>query len=298
MVVGPEKLSRGALMVGNWKMAMTQSASVALSRRIHLGISDRKLDQVTNLKVGIAPSPMCVRPVIEGLGGYFPDARFLVGGQSFYAEEGVKDGNKVFIYEGAFTGETSLPQLLESGAQFSILGHSELRAIDGYGVKGLNLTDKMLNKRLLAGLEFVGEQKLSNFFFIYCVGETLAQREAKQEISVLRGQIETGLNNVASADIVKVRLAYEPVWAIGTGKTATAKQANDMAAWIRELIESQYGREVADRQIVQYGGSMNPKNVTEFMSQPDIDGGLIGGAALKVDEFLGISQQTAELYKG
>jgi triosephosphate isomerase len=176
---------------------------------------------------------------------------------------------------GAFTGEISAKMLSELGIHLCIVGHSERRQYFGE-------TDETVNRRLRAVL---GEWMTC----IVCVGETLSERESDETFRVIRRQVEGALAGIPAADMKRVVLAYEPVWAIGTGKTATAEQANEVCAFIRGVIEELYGETVASTTRIQYGGSMNAKNAAELLSQPDIDGGLIGGASLKAHDFAAIA---------
>ena len=297
---------RTALMVGNHKMNLGIVKANHLAVQIKDGVLANKLHNQDKVRYGMAVSPVCLLPVIKALRPdkmqYMQENPILVGGQSFYVEVGKT--------RGAFTGETSIEHLADlyysDRADFSILGHSETRNIPDYGVKGLALTDGMLNERLLAALKYLNEHPddisrefLKDFFVIFCVGETLAQNEAGKTMEALKAQFEIGLNGVSEADMgSRIVLAYEPVWAIGTGKSATPEQANDTIAYIRSLVTSGFSREIAEKLLIQYGGSMNPKNVKALMSQPDIDGGLIGGASLKAEDFLTLLMQTSEIYNG
>ena len=295
MAISEAKMQRGALMVGNWKMVLGQRASRGLAQEIGRGIVERGLNQQSRVRYGIAPSSMCIEGVRVALDGFH--SNILVGGQSFYA--GLSE--KGPIIEGAYTGETSLPQLKEAGAQFSIIGHSERRGIVGYGVRGAAETNAILNEKLRAGLAFVGDTpELSNFFYIFCVGETLQQMEAGHTGVVLTEQTQVGLDKVAqqSMDDGRVVIAYEPVWAIGTGKSASPAPANDSVGLIRSLVEKMYGREIAKKLMALYGGSMNLQNMASLMEQSEIDGGLVGGAFLKAPDSVGMLSQTSEIYKG
>lgn len=293
MVLPAGKEFRGAWMVGNWKMAMPQRRSLQLASDIGLEIVKKDLNKQNRVRFGLAPSPMCIQPVIMALDGLH--SNIMVGSQGFYAEKG-KGG---FVYEGAFTQETSLPQIRDAGARFSLLGHSETRDIEDYGVKGLRLTDAMLNERLRAGLAFLNEnESLRDFFIIYCVGETLKQRDEGNTKSVLMEQIQEGFEGVSDGDMKRIVVAYEPVWAIGTGKTASKDEANHAAGYIRAYFKAIYSAGVAEGLRILYGGSMNPKNVAELMAQEYIDGGLIGGASLNVPDFLSILEQTSQIYNG
>lgn len=175
--------------------------------------------------------------------------------------------------KGAYTGEVSAPMVKSTGAQYVILGHSERRQYFGEN-----------NELLLAKTRIALENGLKP---IFCVGEVLEERENGTYSDVVRGQVEA-LFSLSAEDFGKIVIAYEPVWAIGTGKTATADQAQDMHAHIRKVIAEKYGKEVADDTSILYGGSCKPGNARELFAKADVDGGLIGGAALKADSFLGI----------
>ncbi len=182
--------------------------------------------------------------------------------------------NMFFEDKGAFTGEISASMLLSAGCDYVILGHSERRAIFNESNEWIN---KKIHKALSSGLKP-----------IFCVGETLEERESGTMKDVLREQITAGLKDVSSAQMEEIIVAYEPVWAIGTGKTASPEQAEEVHKFIRDLIEEMFNKEVADGLVIQYGGSVKPNNAKELLSQPNIDGALIGGAALKSDSFIDI----------
>lgn len=179
--------------------------------------------------------------------------------------------NVHFAEKGAYTGEISAEMLKEFGVEYVIIGHSERRQYFGE-------TDKTVNMRLVQALK----KQLKP---IVCVGETLDERNAGKTELVLRTQLEGGLENISAEDMKNVVIAYEPVWAIGTGVTATAEQANTTIKYIRKLLAKMYTRPVANKVRIQYGGSMNAKNAAELMAMSDIDGGLIGGASLKAEDF-------------
>lgn len=172
---------------------------------------------------------------------------------------------------GAFTGEISAPMLKELGVEYVILGHSERRQYFGE-------TSLTVNQRLKAALE-------GNLKVIMCVGESLSDREAGITQNVIAIQTKIGLNNISKEDMKNIVIAYEPVWAIGTGKTATSDQANEVNEYIREVIASIFDKETANKTTIQYGGSMNANNAAELLSKENIDGGLIGGASLKSEDF-------------
>lgn len=187
----------------------------------------------------------------------------------------IKIGAQNMHYEnsGAFTGEVAPANLVEIGMDYVIIGHSERR--EYYGE-----TDETCNKKVLKAIE-VGIDP------ILCCGETLEEREADKTMDEVKGQIVAGLAGVKAEDLAKVVIAYEPIWAIGTGKTATAEQANEVIAYIRQVVRDIYG-DLADQVRIQYGGSVKPANVAEIMGQSDIDGALVGGASLKPADFLGL----------
>lgn len=189
------------------------------------------------------------------------------------------DNNKVEIYtqdmseyeSGAYTGEISAEMVKSVGANGSIIGHSERRQYHGE-------TDSHCNRKVKLALD-------KGLTPIYCNGETLDQRKSGQHFDVVKNQTETALFTLSADEIKKVVIAYEPVWAIGTGETATPEQAQEIHKYIRGLIAAKYGQDVADEVSILYGGSVKPNNAREIFSQPDIDGGLIGGAALKIEDF-------------
>lgn len=175
---------------------------------------------------------------------------------------------------GAYTGEVSAAMVASTGAKYVILGHSERRQY-------YNETSETLREKVALALE-------NGLTPIFCIGEVLKEREDGTYNDVVRRQVEEGLFNLSPEDFSKIILAYEPVWAIGTGKTATADQAEDMHAFIRSTIADKYGEEIADNTSILYGGSCKPSNAAELFAKPDVDGGLIGGASLKAEDFMGI----------
>ena len=175
---------------------------------------------------------------------------------------------------GAYTGEVSASMVASTGAKYVILGHSERRAY-------YHETPEILKEKVLLALD-------NNLTPIFCIGEVLEEREAGKHFEVVKSQIENSLFNLSAEEFGKIVLAYEPVWAIGTGKTATAAQAQEMHAFIRATLAAKYGKTVADNCSILYGGSCKPSNAKELFANPDVDGGLIGGAALEVESFMGI----------
>ena len=180
---------------------------------------------------------------------------------------------------GAYTGEVSAAMIASTGAEYVILGHSERRSYYGE-------TDAILVKKVERALE----NKLE---VIFCVGEVLAERESNKHFEVVKSQLENGLFNLSADQFSHIVIAYEPVWAIGTGKTATSAQAQEMHAFIRGVLAEKYGKEVADNTSILYGGSCNAKNADELFANPDVDGGLIGGASLKAADFFEIIKARA-----
>ena len=244
------KTLRKAVIAGNWKMNKTPSEAKALIKEMKPLVKDADCDVV-----------LCV-PYID-----IPAAVEAAKGSN------IKIGaeNIHFKASGAFTGEVSADMLKEAGVEYVIVGHSERRTYFGE-------TDQTVNLRALAALN-------AGFKTIICVGETLEQRELGYTETLLKFQTKMALTNVTKEQLANVIIAYEPVWAIGTGKTATADQADEVCGIIRETIRGLYGAEVADAIRIQYGGSMNAGNAAELLAKPNIDGGLIGGASLKPDDF-------------
>jgi len=192
----------------------------------------------------------------------------------------VKLGAQNMFYEesGAYTAEISADMLKSVGCEYVILGHSERRVI-------FNESDELINKKIKTALAKALKP-------IFCVGELLEQRESGETMKVVSSQIEKGLEGITAEQMKNVIIAYEPVWAIGTGKTATPKQAQEVHSFIRELVAKKYSTSVAEGLIIQYGGSVKPDNSSELLSQKDIDGALVGGACLKADSFLSIIAST------
>ncbi|MCG2706684.1 MAG: triose-phosphate isomerase, partial [Candidatus Omnitrophica bacterium] len=185
--------------------------------------------------------------------------------------------------EGAFTGEISPLMLKDTGCRFVIIGHSERRQYFGE-------TNESVNKKIKAALRH-------GLISIVCVGETLQEREKGRTFEVLDDHIQNGLKDINDEDILKVVIAYEPVWAIGTGKTATSAQAQEAQKYIRDLLIKMYNKGIADIVRIQYGGSVKPENITELLSQPDVDGALVGGASLEMISFSEIVKKAIEVRK-
>jgi len=240
-------------------MNTNRASAVALAR----GIVDRA-DGFSNLDLLVCPPAVYLVPVSEVIAG----SAVALGAQNVYHEP-----------DGAFTGEISTAMLLDIGCRFVIVGHSERRHI-------LGETDADVNRKTLASLA-------AGLVPIVCVGELLAEREAEQTSAVIRRQFEGSLASVPADQIERVVIAYEPVWAIGTGKVATPEQAEEVHADLRRLLAERYNERSAATVRILYGGSVKPGNAGELLSQPNIDGALIGGASLKVDDFLGIAAANA-----
>lgn len=200
------------------------------------------------------------------------DSNIQLGAQDLYGQD-----------EGAFTGEVSPVMLKDLGCKFVIIGHSERRQ---YFAE----TNESVNSKIKGALRH-------NLTPILCVGETLSQRDGGETFKVLDDQIENGLLGITDTDILRIVIAYEPVWAIGTGKTATAHQAQGAQKYIRDLLRKMYNNNVADAVRIQYGGSVKPENIAELMSEPDVDGALVGGASLKVETFAEIVKKGAAVKK-
>ena len=242
---------RTAIIAGNWKMNKTIKEGLEFIEGI-------KGKTEGNAEVLICAPFTLLKDLKEATKG----TNIKIGAQNMHYEN-----------SGAFTGEVAAANLVELEMDYVIIGHSERRQY-------FNETDESCNKKVLKAIE-VGINP------ILCCGETLEEREANKTIEKVKGQIEKGLANVDSKDIEKVVVAYEPIWAIGTGKTATAEQANEVISEIRNVVRAMFG-DLADKVRIQYGGSVKPANVAEIMGQSDIDGALVGGASLKAEYFLGL----------
>lgn len=244
--------SRKKLIAGNWKMNKTSADGVALVRDIVVAVGKQ-----SDVEVVVCP-PFTG---LESAGKALEGSNVKLGAQNMHFEA-----------SGAFTGEISAPMLRAIFATHVILGHSERRTIFGE-------TDELVNKKVLAALK-------NQLRPIFCVGETLAERESGSTLKVVQTQLERGLDGVSKELAASVVIAYEPVWAIGTGKVATTEQAQEVHAFIRGLLTNLFTESVAQKLRILYGGSMKPSNATELLSQKDIDGGLIGGASLEARSFV------------
>ena len=242
---------RKTVIAGNWKMNMTATETKKFAEEM------KKIMPRAKWCEALICVPACN---IQTAAKAFKDLRISVGAENVYFEE-----------KGAYTGEVSADMLKDLGVKYVIVGHSERRQ---YFAE----TNETVNKRTKAAL--AGGLKP-----IICVGESLDQREQGVTEELVRMQVKIALNGVTADELKNVVIAYEPIWAIGTGKTATADQAEEVCAAIRKVVGELYGEDAAKALTVQYGGSMNPKNAEELLSKPDVDGGLIGGASLKADQF-------------
>ena len=245
---------RKTIIAGNWKMNKTPSEAKTLIEEMKTLISKTKWCEMV----------LCVpftdiQAAVKAAKG----SKIAIGAENMHFEP-----------KGAFTGEISADMLKELGVKYVIIGHSERRQY-------FNETDENCNKKVKVALE-------NGLRPILCVGESLTEREWDVTMEVIRKQVKIALNGVAVEDIKKVVIAYEPIWAIGTGKTATAEQAGDVCAQIRDCLRELYGARAVRAITIQDGGSMNAKNAAELLAQPDVDGGLIGGASLKAPDFAAI----------
>ena len=245
---------RKTIIAGNWKMNKTPSETKVLIEELKQTVGKVKFCDVV-----LCVPFVDIQAAIKATKG----SKIAIAAQNMHYEK-----------SGAFTGEISADMLCELGVKYVVLGHSERRQY-------FNETDETVNLKTIAALE-------AGLKPIVCIGETLAEREQGIVFEVIRRQVKIALQNVSSEKAKKVVLAYEPIWAIGTGKTATSDEANEVNAAIREVLREIYGARVARAITIQYGGSMNAKNAVELLSKPDIDGGLIGGASLKCEDFTAV----------
>ncbi|HEX4620396.1 MAG TPA: triose-phosphate isomerase [Myxococcaceae bacterium] len=246
---------RRPIVVGNWKMNKSVSEAQALVRELR-GLVSMVREEV---EMGVAPPFTALHAVAKALEG----SNVLLAAQNCHWES-----------SGAYTGEVAAPMLKEIGCQYVIVGHSERRQFFGE-------TDVTVNKRAQAVVK-------AGMRPIVCVGETLAEREGGRTLEVVQRQIDGALEGFSGADVVRFVVAYEPVWAIGTGRNATTSQAQEVHASIRERLAAKFGRDASQQVRIQYGGSMKPDNAGELLAQPDVDGGLVGGASLKAADFAAI----------
>jgi len=254
---------RKTIIAGNWKMYKTlkdgQELVVALRR---------DLFKIDNVDIVVCPPFTLLAYLTDAL----ETSNIAVGAQDLYWQD-----------EGAFTGEVSPVMLKDAGCKYVIIGHSERRQFFGE-------TNEAVNKKIKAGLKH-------GLTPIICVGENRQERESNNTFKVIEAHIKGGLTDISAEDILKTVIAYEPVWAIGTGLTATPEQAQEVHKFIRDLLKKMYQDEVSNQIRIQYGGSVKPENITELISKPDVDGALVGGASLKADTFTQIVVKASEVIK-
>jgi len=246
--------NRKPLIAGNWKMYKTGPQAAEVASRLKSLVGD-----IMDVEVMVAP-PFTALGTVAGI---LKGSVIRIGGQDLFWEA-----------EGAYTGEISAPMLKGAGCTHVIIGHSERRQYFGE-------TNATVNRKIRAAL-------LGGLIPVLCIGESEAERDSGQTFSVVQKQLEEGLEGFSSDDVQKMTIAYEPVWAIGTGKTATTDQAQEVHEFIRGQMETAYGNSVAKAVRILYGGSVKPENIGELMAMPDIDGALVGGASLDADSFAGI----------
>ncbi len=244
---------RKKVVAGNWKMNKNLQEGIELAKEVNSKVKAAGTKEVTVIIgtpfIHLSEVNKIVDPTVVAVAAQ----------------------NCAIEASGAYTGEISAAMVASTGSKYVILGHSERRSYYGE-------TDEILVKKVQRALE-------NNLEIIFCVGEVLAERESGKHFEVVKSQLENGLFNLPADQFAHVIVAYEPVWAIGTGKTATSAQAEEMHAFIRKTIAGKYNQQVADNTSILYGGSCNAKNADELFSQPDVDGGLIGGASLKAEDF-------------
>ncbi len=243
-----EEMARKKIIAGNWKMNMTPSQAVALVKELEPLVKNDAVDVVYCVPA------VDIVPVVEAVKG----SNVQVGAENMYFED-----------KGAYTGETSAEMLVDAGVKYVIIGHSERRDY-------FKEDDELLNKKVKKAFE-------AGLTPILCCGESLEQREMGVTMDWIRLQIKSDLKDITADQVKELVIAYEPIWAIGTGKTATTEQAEEVCKGIRECIAEIYDAATADAVRIQYGGSVNAGNASELFAQPDIDGGLVGGASLKAD---------------
>ena len=242
---------RKPIIAGNWKMNKTIGEAIDLVKALKVKVAD-----VTDVEIVVAPTFTALSAVADVVKG----SNIKLSAQDMHWEK-----------NGAFTGEISPLMLKDVGCQYVIIGHSERRLFFGE-------TNETVNKKVKSAHEY-------SIRPIMCVGEKLEEREAGIMKDIVKDHVVNGLTGLTEEQMLATVIAYEPVWAIGTGKTATPEQAQEVHQFIRELLSDMYSPKVADAVVIQYGGSVKPDNVAQLMSQPDIDGGLIGGASLDADTF-------------
>ena len=246
--------ARRALIAGNWKMYKTGPEAAAVAGQLKALVS-----HITDVDVMVAPQFAALSMVAEVIKG----SAIALGAQNLFWET-----------EGAFTGELSAPMLKAAGCTYVIIGHSERRQY-------FEETNETVNKKINAALE-------GGLIPVMCVGESEGEREAEQTFSVVKEQLDVGLQGIDDVGLGQLVIAYEPVWAIGTGKTATSEQAQEVHKFIRDWMEGTAGNSIAKKLRILYGGSVKPANIAGLMAMDDIDGALVGGASLQAESFAGI----------
>ncbi len=244
---------RKPIIAGNWKMYKTIGAAIELANGLKRELFKIELN---DMDIVLCPVYTCLSEVAEVIAS----SNISLGAQDVYWQE-----------EGAFTGEISPLMIKDAGCLYVIIGHSERRQFFAE-------TNETVNKKIKAALKH-------GLIPIVCVGESLAEREANRTFDVLTDHLQNGLIDLTEEEVSKVVIAYEPVWAIGTGKTATSAQAQEAHKFIRDLLGKLYNKDIANGIRIQYGGSVKPENIEEIMAQPDVDGALVGGASLKTESF-------------
>ncbi|MCA9041573.1 MAG: triose-phosphate isomerase [Planctomycetaceae bacterium] len=255
---------RKLVAAGNWKMNTDLKSAAALAEALA-----QKVQQESSIEVVLCPPFPYLTTVKEKISG----SSIKLGAQNCYHEA-----------EGAFTGETSVGMLQDTGCDWVILGHSERRHVMGE-------TDEDINKKVVAALD-------KGLGVILCVGELLEERQADKTNDVLETQMKGGLQGISAEGLKNVIIAYEPVWAIGTGVTATTEEAESAHDFLRKWLSTNYNADAAESMQILYGGSVKPDNAADLMSQPNVDGALVGGASLKADSFGGIIDAAIQVSKG
>lgn len=253
---------RMVLIAGNWKMHKTAGEALELAKGLKASIGE----SFNNGCVVICPPFTVLRDVYQVI----KDSSLKLGAQNLFWEE-----------EGAFTGEISGLMLKDAGCSFVIIGHSERRKYFGE-------TNESVNKKIKAAIKV-------NLTPIVCVGESLEERKAGQTLNIVENHIKGALQGIEDSDILKIVIAYEPVWAIGTGINATASQAEEVHRYIRGLIKELYSEEISKNILILYGGSVKPSNIEDLIKEEDIDGALVGGASLKADSFIEIVKRSLKV---
>lgn len=254
---------RKIIIAGNWKLNKTPHEAMELVNQF-----TRNLNDIDDVDIVVCPPFVALTDVRDVLN----ESNIGLGAQNLYWEDA-----------GAFTGEISAPMIKAAGAQYVIIGHSERRQYFGE-------TNETVNKKIKAALAH-------KLIPIACVGENLEEREAGKAFDVVKNHVEGSLAGLTAEEMSQIIIAYEPVWAIGTGKTASPEQAQEIHKFIRELLSQMYSESLASGIRIQYGGSVKPENTVDLMSQPDIDGALVGGASLKSESFAQIIENSRNIKK-